>query len=126
MMKFLLDTHALIWSLYDLKKIPDSLKKQLEDPMHEVYFSSISCLEISLKISLGKLKLDMAELLKEASDIGFQEFPFRGKHAEHMLSLPAIHSDPFDRALIAQAIVENLVIASRDDTIKKYPVTQRW
>jgi len=125
-MILLLDTHVLIWALYEPQKLPSALRKELEQPSVSPCYSSISTLEISIKQSLGKLTLDLNELLAEAQSIGFEEVPFRGVHAAQMLQLPPIHSDPFDRALIAQAIVENFVFVTRDENIQKYAVTQRW
>ena len=125
-MIFLLDTHVLIWTIYDPDKLPDTLRQDIEDPSTALCFSSISALEISIKQSLGKLELDLSALLKEAQHIGIEEHPFKAIHALPMLNLPPIHADPFDRALIAQAMVENFTLVTRDETIQKYPVTQRW
>ena len=125
-MILLLDTHALIWALYDPEKLPVTLRQDLERAEVSPCFSSISALEISIKQSLGKLDLDLNELLTEAARIGFEELPFRAAHAARMLQLPPIHTDPFDRALIAQAAIENLILVTRDETIRKYALTQRW
>ena len=125
-MNLLLDTHALIWALYDPVKLPLVLRKDLEQSEFSTYFSSISTLEISVKQSLGKLELNLEDLLAEAEKIGLEELPFLGVHAVRMLGLPPVHTDPFDRAIIAQAVQENLILATCDKNIQKYPLTQRW
>lgn len=125
-MTLLLDTHALIWALYDPGKLPTSLRSDLTDSMVPVCYSSVSALEISVKIAIGKLTLDIRQLISEAEKIGFREAPFRARHAAQMVSLPALHSDPFDRALVAQASLENFIFVTRDKAVRGYPIIQRW
>lgn len=125
-MKLLLDTHALIWALCNPKLLPRSLKKKLEDPENDCLFSAISALEIVVKIDAKKLEIEVEQILTEAKEIGFQDLPFLSRHAAVMHALPQLHSDPFDRALIAQASVEGLTFVTKDRAIQAYPIALCW
>lgn len=126
MAHFLLDTHALIWIIYSPEKLPAALLRELEDPSSQVSFSSVCAIEIAVKISVGKLKLDLVRLLEECSKAEIEEAPFRSEYAKQMIKLPPIHSDPFDRAIIAQSIEENTVLVTCDAVIQKYSIKTRW
>ncbi len=83
--------------------------------------SAVSPWEVAIKVALGRVAVD-ADLDAEIPRAGFRELPVRFVHAEAMRSLPALHGDPFDRMLIAQARHEGLTIVTRDEQIGRYPV----
>ena len=122
-MNLLLDTHILIWWSTDDPALPDQCRVMLADPRNEVYFSSVAIWEVSIKHSRGKLAMPPEMLHQQSSKAGLVELPFTAKHAAAVKSLPWIHRDPFDRALIAQALSEPLVLVSQDHNIRKYPVS---
>ena len=119
----LLDTHVLLawlWNRPDL--IAQGAVKAVENPAQPVFVSSISAFEIVTKKALGKLTVpdDLEEQIKGH---GFTELPFSIAHSAAASKLPAIHRDPFDRMLIAQALTENLILVTGDGDIQKYDVS---
>lgn len=124
-MRLLPDTHTVLWLLSDDPSLSVKARKLLESGRHPVLLSAVVALEISIKVPLGKLDVpgDASELLLAA---GAHELPVTIEHAERVTSLPLHHRDPFDRLLIAQAIVEDAVILSADAAFDQYPVRRRW
>lgn len=120
-MNYLLDTNALIWYLLGNDKITTKLLDTIHSNKNNVYFSSVNIIEISLKVSVGKLKIDDA-YLNYLQKSPFIELQLNSTHALKLQSLPFLHKDPFDRLLIAQAKVENLTIITRDKIFKDYEV----
>ena len=121
-MNLLLDTHALIW--WDNGELPPSVVRRIERA-EVVYVSAVVAWEIAIKSALRKVvaKSPVATVL---SDYGFVELPVLIRHADAVRALPAHHRDPFDRLLVAQAIVEDLVIVSSDAMIRKYGAPVVW
>lgn len=121
-MTLLIDTHVLIWALLAPVKIPRVFRAQIEDPANRVLFSAVSVWELSIKIRLGKLQLDveLADLVGAAEATGFEELPFTSQHALKVQDLPFHHRDPFDRALIAQSNHEPARLLTTDRTLAKY------
>lgn len=124
---YLLDTHTLLWFLRDS---PQLSKKALEiiTTENKVYVSIASLWEIAIKKSIGKLEFEhsiekIAELCHEKDILILQIQP---KYFDKVIKLPNIHNDPFDRLIIAQAIIENLVIITKDTIIPKYSVKTIW
>lgn len=124
---YLLDTHTLLWFLRDS---PQLSKKALEiiTTENKVYVSITSLWEIAIKKSIGKLEFEhsiekIAELCHEKDILILQIQP---KYFDKVIKLPNIHNDPFDRLIIAQAIIENLVIITKDTIIPKYSVKTIW
>ena len=118
-MRLLLDTHVLIWWFsadQHLSKKAISLITEAE----EVYVSSASIWEATIKKRLGKLDVDLSLITSSLEEEGFIELPIRIGHTLQTLSLPEIHRDPFDRILIAQAISEPLRFVTADSTLKNY------
>jgi PIN domain nuclease of toxin-antitoxin system len=117
MMKILLDTHALIWWLFDDPKLCSIARTQISHSQNEIYVSSASAWEIATKYRIGKMP-EAKELLQNYQKIlqqaRFNELPITTKHALKAGALPIKHRDPFDRMLMAQAELENLAIITYD------------
>ena len=121
MKRLLLDTHALLWWLSDDEGLGGDAKAAIADPRNEVYVSSASTWEISIKRSLGKLKApdDMDAIVE---DEGFIKLPITLFQGDQAGLLPGHHKDPFDRMLVAQAQAEGLVVITADEKISLYKV----
>ncbi|NVK32778.1 MAG: type II toxin-antitoxin system VapC family toxin [Gammaproteobacteria bacterium] len=119
-MKLLLDTHILLWALATPEKLGAKLREALEDPRNTVLVSSASVWEIEIKKTLGKLVApsNLGEVVDAAR---FTELAIGIRHAERIAELPDFHRDPFDRMLVAQALVEDAVLVSRDRLVQAYP-----
>lgn len=118
-MRLLLDTHVYLWWLQDHPKLSENGREKII-AASEVYISSASIWEASIKIGIGKLDVDINELIAEIAGSGFQELPITTKHAAMVMRLPNIHCDPFDRILIAQAMCEPLRFLTADEILIKY------
>lgn len=124
-MRLLLDTHALIWALEGNRNLSVRARNAVADLQNEVLVSAVSAWEIAIKKTLGRLKApaDLSDAVEEAGFVrrlvGFQD-------AAQLESLPAIHGDPFDRMLVAQAMVEGIPIVTKDPAIARYGVQTFW
>ena len=121
MARFLLDTHALLWSLTEPRRLSQRAREALEDPRSEVFVSSISGWEIAVKHALGKLKAP-DNLEASIKKQGFTPLSLTFHHAEQAGALPPHHGDPFDRMLVAQAQIEELIVVTSDRHISRYDV----
>ncbi|MEO6827200.1 MAG: type II toxin-antitoxin system VapC family toxin [Microbacteriaceae bacterium] len=123
-MSFLIDTHVLLWWLVDDPSLTPVHRDLIADGTAEVYVSSITIAEISIKVSIGKLSIP--EGLNDAIiATGFQELPFTFRHAAQLRNLPWHHRDPFDRMLVSQAMVDGLVFLTADPRCREYDVVVR-
>ena len=126
-MRYLLDSHTMLWALTDHRKLSLKVKTILEDSHHEIFVSAVTFWEISLKFALGKLDLQgstPSDLPKAATDTGFTLLPLQPKDAASYHELNADwHRDPFDRMLIQQAILNKLILLSKDKNIAQYQST---
>src|SRR6185369_1651055 len=120
-MNLLLDTHALIWWLEDNPSLSKEARVAIAAPENIIYVSAVNALEITIKKAIGKLKAP-DNLEEEIAINRFQQLPITIPHALAVGNLPLHHNDPFDRLLIAQAVVEGLMLVTRDDNQKKYGV----
>jgi len=118
-MKLLIDTHVYLWWLQDSPKLSEKARAQIQGAT-EVYVSSASIWEATIKASIGKLSVDVEQLVAEISRSGFQELPITAAHAATVARLPDIHKDPFDRILIAQAMSEPLRFLTADAILSGY------
>lgn len=118
-MNILLDTHALLWWLTDDKGLSQEARDSIADPENTVFLSAVAVWEVRIKQGIGKLEIpdDFSEVLDQQS---FIELPVTIDHANAVGKLPFVHRDPFDRMLVAQAMVEDLVIVTRDSVIADY------
>jgi PIN domain nuclease of toxin-antitoxin system len=122
-MKFILDTHTLLWWLADDKKLSFQIREIITDSKNIVYVSSVNIWEIEIKKSLGKLKAPEIDS-KIIADCQFEELPVHVKHVIALKSLPNHHNDPFDRLLICQSIVEKAKLLTDDNLIAKYQLNE--
>ena len=122
-MRFLLDTHLLLWVAVDHPHIKSRTRSILNNPENELLFSVSSIWEIAIKRGQQRTDFlfDPREIRRLAIENGYQELPILGQHAVAVENLPPIHKDPFDRILIAQAIVEGITLLTADLVIAQYP-----
>lgn len=118
-MRLLLDTHIYLWALTDDRKLTPTARQLIQDA-EEIYVSSASIWEASIKIGLGKLDADINQLVNEIEACGFRELSVCSSHAARVCTLPDIHRDPFDRMLIAQALCEPLRLLTADHQLAAY------
>jgi PIN domain nuclease of toxin-antitoxin system len=118
-MRLLLDTHIYLWTIAGSRNLTKAARKLIKDA-DEVFVSSASIWEVSIKIGLGKLNADIRHVIAEIEDGGFKELPVRAAHAALVCNLPDIHRDPFDRILVAQALSEPLRLITADGHLGAY------
>ena len=124
-MKYLLDTHTLIWSILDIEKLSPEVRNIIENPKNEIFVSGISFWEIAIKAQLGKFNfggIDIILIPYIAKDYGFNIISPDSYDFITYGELPQVegHKDPFDRMLIHTAIRNDLIIISKDQWFKKY------
>jgi PIN domain nuclease of toxin-antitoxin system len=128
-MRLLLDTHAFLWWVTDSPELSRRARSAMARAGNECLMSLASCWEMAIKVSLGKLTLDVGieRFLPEQMAVnGFRELPIELRHVARVGRLPFHHHDPFDRLLAAQALEEDLAIVSRDAVFKRYGVKRVW
>jgi PIN domain nuclease of toxin-antitoxin system len=118
-MRLLLDTHVYLWWLQDHPKLSKEARSKII-AASEVYVSSASIWEATIKAGIGKLEVDVNELVAEIENSGFQELPISARHAAMVAHLPDIHRDPFDRILVAQTLCEPLRFLTADSILQGY------
>lgn len=123
-MRYLLDTHVLIWFSEDDNRLPDQIKSIIEDDSNEFFVSHATIWEMAIKMSLGKLRLrySLAELEQVLVKNSIALLPNSFRHYQALLPLPHHHQDPFDRFIIAQGIAEDFTVISHDSRFSAYPV----
>lgn len=127
--KILLDTCTALWIAADAAELSQRARELFEVPENEVYLSTVSAWEISLKYSLGNLPLpDTPErFVPELRRLGgIASLPLAEPAALQLFRLPPIHRDPFDRMLICQAIMGGMTLLTPDQDIRRYPVATAW
>jgi PIN domain nuclease of toxin-antitoxin system len=121
-MRVLLDTHVLLWALAESARLDADTRATIEGGADEVLFSAASIWEISIKARLGRADFAVAptEITRAALDTGFVELPVNSNAAAFVAELPLLHRDPFDRILVAQAIVEPATLLTADQQLVPY------
>lgn len=127
-MKLLLDTQVLVWYDSEPHKLSATASAAIRDPTNEVWFSAASIWLLAIKSKLGKLPLPkpLAELVRIQRTYRIAELPVTSSHSLETEALPLIHKDPFDRILLAQAVVESATLVTAGQTIRSYPVATFW
>jgi PIN domain nuclease of toxin-antitoxin system len=124
-MNFLLDTHVFLWALGESDRLDPKAAAAIQNTNHAVFVSAVTSVEIAIKSALGKLEVP-PDLEAEIGLRGFSHLPFHFRHGAALSSLPVHHQDPFDRMLIAQAMLEGLTIITHDRKFAAYPVEVLW
>jgi PIN domain nuclease of toxin-antitoxin system len=117
-LNLLLDTHLLLWALLQPARLKPRARALIEQ--NEVFVSSASIWEISIKSSLGKLEADPRLVLDVLEPAGLRKLSVSGEHAAKVFELPPHHRDPFDRLLLAQALSESLTLLTDDGVLGQY------
>ena len=124
-MKLLLDTHTFIWMDDAPGRLPQRVLRAVEDTNNSLFLSLVSVWEIQTKMQLGRLNIQnsVANLVERQQESnGIELLPITLSHILGLSELPPHHGDPFDRLLISQARVEDIILVTKDENISKYPV----
>lgn len=126
-MKLLLDTHLLLWAAGQPERLSKAARDLIEAADNELIFSTASLWEVVIKRGLGRedFQVDARLLRRGLLDNGYTELPIGSEHVVAIESLPPLHEDPFDRVLIAQALVEGITLVTTDETVARYPAPVR-
>lgn len=126
-MKLLLDTHLLLWVAGQPDKLSNGARALLSDQQNVLLFSAVSIWEIAIKQGLRRedFRADPRILRRGLLDRGYDEMPITSEHAVTVGVLPPVHKDPFDRLLIAQALVEGVTLLTTDPLVAQYPGSVR-
>jgi PIN domain nuclease of toxin-antitoxin system len=121
-MKLLLDTHVLLWAAGEPGRLPARIRTLIKDPSNELIFSAASLWEIAIKRRLGRddFRVDPRLLRRGLLDNSYSELCITSEHAVAVDSLPPLHKDPFDRILVAQAMVEGMTLLTGDPVVAQY------
>lgn len=128
-MKLLLDSHVFKWWRDEPNKLSSTAFSEISDPNNDVFLSVVTIWELQIKITLNKFTIKGGlenAVQDEQKNNGFQILPVELSHALYLENLPLHHKDPFDRLLISQAIVENMILASADASFTNYQVNILW
>ena len=121
-MKLLLDTQLLLWAAGKPERLSARAKRELGNPKNELLFSAASLWKITIKSSLGRddFRVEPRILRRALLDNGYVELPITSEHAVNVEGLPSLHKDPFDRLLVAQALVEEITLLTADVQLAGY------
>jgi PIN domain nuclease of toxin-antitoxin system len=128
-MKLLLDTHAFLWFITDDPALSRESKRLVEEPENDVILSVASLWEMAIKVSLGKLTISQPFepfITSQLAANAISLLNISTGHVAVVATLPFHHRDPFDRLLIAQAMVEQLPVLSTDPVFDSYPIKRLW
>ncbi len=128
-MRLLLDTHAFLWWIEGNRRLPARVRRAIGDDGNAKFVSAASAWEITTKYRIGKLP-EASELAPNVADAiadeGFEELPISVQEGARAGALPELHRDPFDRILIAQAILNDLTLVSGEGLFDQYGVQRYW
>lgn len=125
MIRGLLDTQALLWSLLDDQRLPQWLRVGIDQHPTQFGVSDVSLLEIAIKSSIGKLGV-AGDLPEQVEELGFMPVPITTKQVWALRELPLHHRDPFDRLLVAQAMDLGVPLVTADAALGKYDIGVLW
>jgi len=127
-MSFLLDTHALIWYFEDSAELPQRIALLIDNPSYPKFISIVSLWEIAIKLSLGKLDMQLSfdDLIDAIESSDLSVIPIKNDSLKGLSNLPFIHKDPFDRLIISTSLQESLTIITVDENIQRYEVPWLW
>lgn len=121
-MNLLLDTHVALWAITDSPKLPKKARELIESPRSSVWISAASAWEIAIKHALGRGDMPVSgqDAVRFFRESGYRFLPVEAEHAMAVEELPAHHQDPFDRILVAQALVEPMRLMTHDPVVARY------
>ena len=121
-MRLLLDTHLLLWAAGPSPRLSSRARRLIEDPDNELLASAASLWEIAIKSALRRpnFPVDASLLRRNLLNNGYEELAVTGEHAVAVANLPPLHRDPFDRMLVAQSIVEGIMLLTSDPLVAQY------
>ena len=121
-MRILLDTHLLLWAVGGSDRLPNSVRKELEDPSNTLFCSTASLWEIAIKTMLRcpDFAIDIRAFREALRSMSVDELQLAGDHIESLLDLPDLHRDPFDRLLVAQSLAEPMSLWTNDRLVTQY------
>ena len=124
-MNLLLDTHVALWAITDSPKLPQKARDPIQAPKTTVWVSAASIWEIAIKCGLGRGDMPVSgqDAVRYFQESGYRFLPIDVEHALAVESLPAHHQDPFDRILVAQALVEPMRLMTHDPLVARYSDT---
>ena len=128
-MRYLLDTGIWLWSVLEMERISEKARSVFADLGNDIFLSAASSLEIAIKSAAGKLQLPEppgSYVPRRMADQGLRPLPVSHQHALAGFALPPHHRDPFDRLLIAQANLEDMILITADRMVQRYPVQILW
>jgi PIN domain nuclease of toxin-antitoxin system len=126
-LKFLLDTHVLLWAAGQPERLSSDARALIDEPENELLFSAASLWEVAIKRGLERpdFRVDPRLLRRGLIDNGYSELAITSAHAVAIDSLPSLHKDPFDRMLVAQSTVEGITLLTADPIVARYPCPAR-
>ena len=124
-MNLLLDTHVALWAITDSPQLPQRARDLIQAPKTTVWVSAASIWEIAIKCGMGRGDMPVSgqDALRYFQESGYRFLPIDVEHALAVESLPAHHQDPFDRILVAQALVEPMRLMTHDPLVARYSDT---
>lgn len=122
-MNLLLDTHLLLWAAANDRMMSAEADRLVQDPANTLWFSAASIWEVAIKRGLDRpdFRTDPGALRAGLLENGYRELAVEGRHCLPLTTLPALHADPFDRILIAQALCEGMSLITADRKVAAYP-----
>jgi PIN domain nuclease of toxin-antitoxin system len=126
MSRFLLDTHAVLWSFQDSPRLSLRAREAIMKPDNHIHVSPVSAYELGYKAQLGKLPQLMAPFSELVARSNFATLPLTVVHAEAAAALISDHRDPWDRLLAGQAMVENLTLITCDPAVQDLGARWIW
>jgi len=125
--KLLLDTHLLLWAAGPSPRLSSQARRLIDDPQNELLASTASLWEIAIKSALRRpnFGVDAPLFRRNLLNNGYRELAVTGEHAVAVTNLPPLHKDPFDRILLAQSIIEGIMLLTADPVVAQYPAPVR-
>ena len=128
-MRLLLDTHTFLWWINNDPSLSEPARIAIASELNECYLSLASCWELAIKTSIGKLQLTKTVdrfIPEELAANDFQLLSTDFRHVAKVETLPFHHRDPFDRLLVAQALIEKMTVISADTVLSEYGIKRLW
>lgn len=126
MTRLLLDSHAALWAFENAPALSRTAARAILAPANDIFVSPVSVYELSYKMTIGKLRALPDTFMALATAQGYAEIALTAAHADFAARLPNVHSDPWDRLLAAQALLENCTLVSRDRKLARLGAPMLW